>query len=72
MIPISKFQIKELTRIGRAKEEPIDIINLNLDSPFPPEIEKFLSVSKERLQILSRNYFLVKGKKKGKNIILSG
>ena len=63
-----EVSIKELTRIGRAKEEPIKIINLNLDSPVPPEIKKYwaLSVIKERLQILSRNYILIKGKKKGK------
>ena len=66
--------IKESTRIGRAKEEPIEIINLNLDSPVPPEIRKFWasSIIKERLQILSRNYFLMKGNEKRKNVILSG
>ena len=66
--------IKEPTRIGRAKEEPIEIINLNLDSPVPPEIRKFWasSINKERLQILSRNYFLMKGKEKRKNVLLSG
>ena len=66
--------IKESTRIGRAKEEPIEIINLNLDSPVSPEIRKFWasSIYKERLQILSRNYFLMKIKEKGKNVILSG
>ena len=49
--------IKESTRIGTAKEEPIQIFNLNLDSPFSPEISKFWasSIIKERLQILSRN-----------------
>ena len=36
-----KVSIKELTRIGRAKEEPIKIINLNLDSPVSPEIQNF-------------------------------
>ena len=63
-----KVSIKELTRIGRAKKEPIEIINLNLDSGVSPEITNFLgfSVRKERLQILSRNYFLVKGKEKKK------
>ena len=30
--------IKESTRIGRAKAEHIEIINLNLDSPVSPEI----------------------------------
>ena len=66
--------IKESTKIGTAKEEPTEIINLNLDSPVPPEIKKFgaLSISNERRQILSRNYFLITGKEKGKNIILSG
>ena len=69
-----KGSIKESTRIGRAKEEPIEIINLNLDSPVSLEIRKFWasSINKERLQILSRNYFLMKGKEKGKNVILSG
>ena len=33
---------KELTRIGRAKEEPTETINLNLDSPVVPEIKKVL------------------------------
>ena len=50
--------IKESTRIGRAKEEAIEIINLNLDSPVSPEI-RASSINKERLQILSRNYFLM-------------
>ena len=69
-----EVSIKELTRIGRAKEEPIEIINLNLDSAVSPDITKFwaFSVRKERLQILSRNYFLIKGKEKEKNMILSG
>ena len=69
-----KGSIKESTRIGRAKEKPIKIINLNLDSPVSPEIRKFcaLSINKEHLQILSRNYFLKKGKEKGKHIIPSG
>ena len=69
-----EVSINESTRIGTAKEEPIEIINLNLDSPVPPEIKKLwvLSVSKECLQILSRNYFLIKGKEKGKNTILIG
>ena len=66
--------IKESTRIGRAKEESTEIINLNLDSPVSPEIRKFWasSIYKERLQILSRNYFLMKIKEKGRNVILSG
>ena len=33
-----KVLIKESTRIGRAKEEPIETINVNLDSPVAPEI----------------------------------
>ena len=36
--------IKESTRIGTAKEEPIQILNLNLDSPISPEIRKFLGI----------------------------
>ena len=63
--------IKESTRIGRAKEESIEIINLNLDPPVSPE-SRASSINKERLQILSRNYFLMKGKERGKNVILSG
>ena len=35
-----KVSIKELTRIRRTKEEPIEIINLILDSPVLPEIKK--------------------------------
>ena len=68
-----EVSIIESTRIRRKKEEPIEIINLNLNSPVPPGIKKFWasSINKERLQILSRNYFLMKGKEKGKNIILS-
>ena len=69
-----EVSIKESTRTGGAKEEPIERINLNSDSPFPAEIKNFwiLSVSKERLQKLSRTYFLLKGNEKGKNIILTG
>ena len=68
-----EVSFKESNRIGRAKEEPTENINLNLDSPVSSEIKKFgaLSISKERRQILSRNYFLIKGIEKGKNIILS-
>ena len=33
--------LKESTRIRRAKEEPTANINLNLDSPVPPENKKF-------------------------------
>ena len=63
---MSKLQSKKLSIVGVAKEEPIEIINLNLDSPVSPEITKFwaFSIRKERLQILSRNYFLIKGKEK--------
>ena len=62
-----EVSIKDSTRIARAKEEPIEIIT------FPPVIKKnwTLSVSKQHLQIFSRNYFLIRGKEKGKNIILS-
>ena len=62
-----EVSIKDSTRIARAKEEPIEIIT------FPPVIKKnwTLSVSKKHLQIFSRNYFLIKRKEKGKNIILS-
>ena len=69
-----KVSIKESTRIRRAKEEHVEIINLNLNSRVPPAIKRFwpLSVSKECLKILPRNYFLIKGKEKGKSIILSG
>ena len=65
-----EVSIKELTTIGRAKKKPIEIINLNLDSPVSTEITKFwaFSVRKEQLQILSRNYLLIKGKEKGKRI----
>ena len=35
-----EVSIKESTRIKRAKEKPIEIINLNLNSPVPPEIKK--------------------------------
>ena len=54
--------IKESTRIGTANEEPIETINSNLDSPVSPEIRKFWasSINKEHLQILSRNYFIMK------------
>ena len=69
-----KGSIKESTKIVRAKEEHVEIVNLNLDSPVPPEIRMLWAwyINKESLQILSRNYFLMKGKKKGKNVILRG
>ena len=59
-----EVSIKESTRIGRAKEEPTETITLNLGSPVPPEIKKFmaLSICRERRQILSRNYFRIKRK----------
>ena len=34
-----EVSIKELTRIGREKEEPIEIFDWNLDSPVLPEIK---------------------------------
>ena len=51
------ISIKESTRIGRAKKEFCENINLNLDLPVPPEIKTFwaLSVNRERFQILSKN-----------------
>ena len=36
-----EVSVKELTTNGRAKKEPIEIINLNLDSPVLPEITIF-------------------------------
>ena len=68
-----EVSFKESTRTGTAKGEPTEIINLNLDSPVQPEIKKLwaLSIIKEQRQILSRNYFLIKGTEKRKNIILS-
>ena len=67
-----EVSIKESTRIGRAKEEFFEIINLNLDLPVPPEIKAFWvsSVNRERLQIFTRNYFLMKRWEEEKNIIL--
>ena len=69
-----EVSFKESTRTGRAKEEPTEIINLNLDSPVPPEIKAnlALAITEEHRQILSRNYFLIKGKEKEKDVILSG
>ena len=69
-----EVSIRESTTVGRSKQETIEIINVNLDSPVPPEIKKFgaSSINKEHLKLPSRNYFLMKGKEKGKNIILSG
>ena len=44
-----------------------------MDSAVLPKIRKFWasSINKEHLRILSRNYNLMKGKEKGKNVILS-
>ena len=69
-----EVSIKESTRIGRAKKEFFETINLNLNSPVSPEIKTFRasSVNREHLEILSRNYFLMKGKEKENNFILSG
>ena len=69
-----EVSIKESTRIGRAKEESFEIIILNLDVPVPLEIKTFWasSVNRKCIQILSRNYFLMKGKEKEESIILSG
>ena len=36
-----EVSVKELTTNGRAKKEPSEIINLNLDSPVSPEITIF-------------------------------
>ena len=57
-----KVSIKESTRIGRAKEEFFEIINLNLYLTVPPEIKAFWVsfVNREIPQILTRNYFLMK------------
>ena len=40
-IPISKFQSKNWLQMEEQKKEPIEIINLNLDSPVSPEITIF-------------------------------
>ena len=72
-IPISKFHSKNRLELEEQKR-PTENINLNLDSPVPPEIKKswVLPTSKERRQILSRNYFLIKRTEKGENILLRG
>ena len=69
-----EISIKESLRVIRATQEPIEIVNLNLESPIPPEMEKFWasSTNKGNLQILSRSYFIKEAKEAHKNIVLSG
>jgi hypothetical protein len=66
--------VKEAERMRRYSNEPIEIVNLNLDSVMPVEIDKFWAspTNKEKLQILSRNFFINKAKESGKNVVLSG
>ena len=68
-----KNSIKESLRMQRAIEEPIEIMNLNLDSPVPSEIKKFWapSVNKET-PTNAVIFFRYKAKEAWKNIVLNG
>ena len=57
----------------RAIEEPIEIMNLNLDSQVPSEIKKCWasSINKKTL-ILPEAFFITEAKEAQENIVLSG
>ena len=65
--------VKESLRIRRAKVQPIEIINLSMESSMPIDMETFWASpsNKEHLQVISRDFFLKKAVQ-GYNIILSG
>ena len=67
--------IKELTRESRSNDaEPVEYVNILLESPPPVEVDKFWASSKnkEELQILSREFFQEKAQEKNRTIVLSG
>ena len=67
--------IKDSERRRRSSDiEPVEYVNLSLDSPSPVEIDRFWASSKnkERLQILSRQFFTQKANEHDVAIILSG
>ena len=67
--------IKELTRESRSNDvEPVEYVNILLESPPPVEVDRFWASSKnkEELQILSREFFQEKAQEKNRTIVLSG
>ena len=67
--------IKESTRTSHSNDvEPIEYVNLLLESPPPAELEKFwaFSKNKEELQILSREFFKQKAEETNLTLVLSG
>ena len=67
--------IKELTRESRSNDvEPIEYVNILLESPPPVEVDRFWASSKnkEELRILSREFFQEKAQEKIRTIVLSG
>ena len=66
--------IKESTRASRSNDvEPIEYVNLLLESPSPVELERFwaFSKNKEELQILSREFFKQKAEETNLTLVLS-
>ena len=67
--------IKESTRASRSNAvEPVEYVNILLESSPPGEVDRFWASSKnkEKLQILSREFFQEKTQEKNHTIVLSG
>ena len=66
--------IKESERLHRCEVQPIDVINLTLESTMPVELESFWgsATNKYQLQTISREYFTKKSLECNQDIILSG
>ena len=66
--------LKSCERDRRSEKDPLEIMNIKLQSPISVQVERFWSSdpNKESIQELSRNYFIEKTRESENNLILSG
>ena len=66
--------IKESERVRRSEVQPIDIVDLGLESIMPVDLKSFWSSTsnKQQLQTISRKFYQQKSMQSQKDIILSG
>ena len=66
--------IKESVMVRRTKCDPLETVNLSLDSSIPAQIDRFWASSKNKgsLQILPRDFFIEKAEEQKKKVVLSG
>ena len=66
--------LKACEKDRRSEKDPLEIMNIKLQSPIPVQVERFWSSdqNKESIQALSRNYFIEKARESEKHLTLSG